>query len=99
MSAHSEKFVTDVKVLMNDTEALVKATASHAGDRIVEIRDRAQNSVSHLKPRLAAVETELVDKAKSSAAATNAYVKQNPWPAMGLSAGIGLVIGLLISRQ
>lgn len=99
MSVQSEKFVTDVKVLMNDTEALVKATASHAGDKIVEIRDRAQNAVSHLKPRIEAVETELVQKAKSSAAATNAYVRENPWAATGIAAGIGLMIGLLLNRQ
>jgi ElaB/YqjD/DUF883 family membrane-anchored ribosome-binding protein len=99
MSVQSEKLVTDVKVLVNDTEELVKATAAQAGDKIVEIRNRAQDAVNNLKPRLKTLETEFVNKAKSSTAATDAYIKENPWTAIGISAGVGLVIGLLIGRR
>jgi len=38
MSAQTERLVTDVKVLVNDTEELVKATAAQAGDKIVDLR-------------------------------------------------------------
>jgi ElaB/YqjD/DUF883 family membrane-anchored ribosome-binding protein len=99
MSAQSEKLVTDVKVLVNDTEELVKATASQAGEKIVDIRNRAQEAVANLKPQLAQLETAVVSKAKSTATATHAYIDENPWSAIGISAGIGLVIGLLIGRR
>jgi ElaB/YqjD/DUF883 family membrane-anchored ribosome-binding protein len=99
MTAQSEKLVTDVRVLVNDTEELVKATASQAGEKIVDIRNRAQEAVANLKPQLAQLETAVVGKAKTTVTATDAYIHENPWSAIGISAGIGLVIGLLIGRR
>ena len=99
MSTQSERVVSDVKVLINDTEELVKVTTSQAGEKVAEIRTRAQNAVNDLKPKLATLETEIVNKAKMAATATDTYIHQNPWTAIGVSAGIGLVIGLLIGRR
>ena len=99
MSVQSEKLVTDVKVLVNDTEELVKATAAQAGEKIVEMRSRAQQAVNNLKPQLVKIEAAVVDKAKATCSATDAYIHENPWTAIGISAGIGLVIGLLIGRK
>jgi ElaB/YqjD/DUF883 family membrane-anchored ribosome-binding protein len=88
-----------VKVLVNDTEELVKATVSQAGDKATDIRRRAQEAVKNLKPQMASLEAAVVDKAKSTATSTNAYVHENPWAAAGIAAGIGLLLGLLISRR
>jgi ElaB/YqjD/DUF883 family membrane-anchored ribosome-binding protein len=99
MSTQSERVVSDVKELINDTEELVKATASQAGEKVAEIRARAQNAVNDLKPKLATIEAEIVNKAKIAATATDTYIHQNPWTAIGVAAGIGLVIGLLIGRR
>jgi len=99
MSTQSQKLVSDVKLLVTDTEDLVKATASHAGDKIADIRSRAQDAINNLKPQLVKLETVVVEKAKSTATATDAYIHENPWTAIGVSAGIGLVIGLLIGRR
>ena len=99
MSAQSEKLVSDVKLLVAYTEDLVKATASQAGEKIADIRSRAQDAVNNLKPQLVKLEHTVVEKAKSTATATDAYIHENPWTAIGVSAGIGLVIGLLIGRR
>jgi ElaB/YqjD/DUF883 family membrane-anchored ribosome-binding protein len=99
VSVPTEKLVADVKVLVNDTEELVKATVSQAGDKATDIRRRAQESVKNLKPHMASLEAAVVDKAKSTATSTNAYVHENPWAAAGIAAGIGLLLGLLISRR
>jgi ElaB/YqjD/DUF883 family membrane-anchored ribosome-binding protein len=40
-----------------------------------------------------------MDKATLAAKATDAYVRDNPWKAVGLGAAIGVVIGLLIARK
>ena len=99
MNAQSEKLVSDMKVLVSDTEELVKATASQAGEKIVDMRQRAQEAVNKLKPQIAKLEAEVVEKTKATAKVTNEYVHENPWTAIGVSAGIGLVIGLLIGRR
>ena len=99
MSTQSERVVSDVKVLINDTEELVKVTTSQAGEKVAEIRTRAQAAVNNLKPKLAALETEIIDKAKTAATATDTYIHENPWTAIGVAAGIGLLIGLLSGRR
>ena len=99
MSMQNERLVSDVKMLIDGTEELVKATATQAGEKILEMRNRAQQAVNNLKPQLVKIETAVVDKAKATATATDAYVRDNPWSAIGVSAGIGLVIGLLIGRR
>lgn len=99
MNTQTERLVTDVKVLVNDTEELVKAAAAQAGEKIVDVRNRAQTAVNNLKPPLVKIEAAVVDKAKASVTAADTYIHDNPWTAMGVSAGIGLVIGLLIGRR
>lgn len=99
MSVQTERLMTDVKVLVNDTEDLVKATVSQAGEKIVEMRQRAQDAANNLKPQLQKIEKAMVEKTKASVTAADTYIHDNPWTGMGVSAGIGLVIGLLIGRR
>lgn len=99
MNAPREQLVADLKVLMSDVEELVKATASQSGDKIAEVRGRIQNAAAELRPRLAQAEALLKEKAKMAAATTDDYVHDHPWTAMGVSAGVGVIIGLLIGRR
>lgn len=99
MNAPREQLVADLKVLMSDVEELVKATASQSGDKIAEIRGRIQSAAAELRPRLAQAEALLKEKARIAAATTDDYVHDHPWTAMGISAGVGIIIGLLIGRR
>ena len=40
-----------------------------------------------------------MEKAEALANDANEFVRDNPWQAVGIAAGIGLVLGLLISRR
>jgi ElaB/YqjD/DUF883 family membrane-anchored ribosome-binding protein len=99
MTQATQKLVTDLKVLAADAEELIKATASQTGDRITEVRGKIQQSVADLKPRLARAQVALADNARAAANTGDAYVHENPWSAIGVAAGIGLLIGLLIGRR
>jgi ElaB/YqjD/DUF883 family membrane-anchored ribosome-binding protein len=48
---------------------------------------------------LADAQENLVEKGKVAAKATDEYVHENPWRSIGISAAVGLVIGLLIGRR
>ena len=42
---------------------------------------------------------EVVEKSKAAAKATDTYVKDNPWKAVGIGAAVGVVLGMLINRR
>ncbi len=94
-----EKLVSDFKQVVADAEELLKATAGTAGDKMGEMRIKVQEHLSAAKIRLADLEATVVDKSKAAARATDDYVHDNPWRAVGVAAGVGLIIGLLIGRR
>ena len=94
-----EKLITDFKVVVADAEELLKATASQAGDKAADLRAKIQNRLADAKLRIADAEAAVIDKAKRAGRAADDYVHDNPWRSVGIAAGVGLVIGLLIGRR
>ncbi|MEK6594442.1 MAG: DUF883 family protein [Pseudomonadota bacterium] len=94
-----DKLVQDLKVVIVDAEELLRATASQAGEKAAIAREKIQQSLHKAKIKLDEAEEVLVDKTKQAARATDEYVHDHPWKAVGVAAGIGLIIGLLISRR
>jgi ElaB/YqjD/DUF883 family membrane-anchored ribosome-binding protein len=99
MEKLSNDVIADFKVVVADTEALLKATANQGGEKLAEVRAKAEESLKVVKARMAEAQTALLVKTKTAARATDAYVHENPWQAAGVAAGVGLVIGLLIGRR
>ena len=99
MEATREKLVSDLKVLIDDAEELLKATANQAGEKVATVRQRIEQSLHEGKRSLAEAEDVLLDTGKEAAKAADIYVRENPWNAVGIAAGIGLVLGLLIRRS
>lgn len=94
-----EKVITDLKVLISDTEEMLKATAGQAGEKIAVARERIQAALAVYKDRLVDAEHALLEKTKQAARATDEYVHEHPWQAVGVAAGIGFLLGLLVSRR
>jgi ElaB/YqjD/DUF883 family membrane-anchored ribosome-binding protein len=95
----TEQLVADLKVVMQDAEALLKATSAQTGEKIQEVRARAEESLRRAKDRVVEVEEEALRRARELADATEEYVRDNPWQSVGIAAGVGLVLGILISRR
>jgi ElaB/YqjD/DUF883 family membrane-anchored ribosome-binding protein len=94
-----EKLVADLKVVVADAEELLRATASQAGEKVSAARERIQASLANAKVKLSEAERALLEKSKQAAKATDEYVRENPWQAVGVAAVAGLVLGVLISRR
>ena len=94
-----DKLAQDFKVVVADVEELLRATASQAGERVSAVREKVQDSLHRAKVKLAEAEDIMVDKGKQAARVTDEYVHDHPWRAVGVAAGIGLIIGLLIGRR
>lgn len=94
-----EQLITDFKVVIADAEALLKATASQGGEAFANLRTKTEESLAVAKEKMADAQAAMVEKTKAAARATDDYVHDKPWHAVGIAAGIGLVIGLLIGRR
>lgn len=93
-----EKLIQDFRLVVADTEELLRATAGLAGEKVSSVRGRIQENLEMAKERLSAAEETVVVKAKQAVKVTDEYVHENPWTAVGVGAGVGLLVGMLISR-
>lgn len=94
-----EKLVSDLKVVISDTEELLRATAGSAGEKVGELRERLALRLRDAKERVQDIEAALIDKTKAAARATDDFVHEEPWKAVGVAAALGLALGVLIGRR
>ena len=97
--ATADQLIDNLQAVIRDAENLLRATAAQGGEKIQEVRARAEESVRQAKERLAGVQQEAMEKAEALANDANEFVRDKPWQAVGIAAGIGLVLGLLLSRR
>ncbi|MEK9826252.1 MAG: DUF883 family protein [Methylotenera sp.] len=94
-----EQLISDFKVVIADAEALIKATANQGGEAVSNLRAKAEESLAVAKEKLADAQDALIEKGRVAAKATDDYVHEKPWNAVGIAAGVGLLVGLLIGRR
>ena len=66
---------------------------------VVADTEELQDRLNIAKLKLAEAEEILVDKAKQVGRAADDYVHDNPWSSVGMAAGVGFLIGLLVGRR
>jgi len=84
----TDKLVKDMHAVVVDAEDLLKATAGQANERVEKLRARAAESLRVARDQLDTLGGQV-----------HAKVKENPWAAAGIAAGVGLLLGLLIGRR
>ncbi len=70
-----------------------------AGDAAAAATQGVTESLDQGRQALADMQAVLTERTRECLQSTERYVRQNPWQAMGLAAGAGLVIGLLMGRR
>jgi ElaB/YqjD/DUF883 family membrane-anchored ribosome-binding protein len=91
----AEKFAADLKLVISDAEALLRATVGQVGETAAAARAKMQESLESAKLKLGPLGEEVAEKAR----ATEDYVRENPWQAVGVAVLAGIALGLLISRR
>jgi ElaB/YqjD/DUF883 family membrane-anchored ribosome-binding protein len=95
----TNKLVSDLKNLIGDAEELLRATTNQAGEKIAVARERIEQSLVEGKRALADAEQIVLDRSKEYAETAEDYVRGNPWAAVSIAAGVGLLFGLLMRRS
>jgi ElaB/YqjD/DUF883 family membrane-anchored ribosome-binding protein len=58
-----------------------------------------QENLRNARHKMGDLEDALRVKTREVARATDDYVHEHPWKSIGMAAGLGLIVGLLISRR
>ncbi len=93
------KIGEDFKAIISDAEALLQATTQVSGEGFAAERAKFSEKLQNVKTRLVAAEQRVVEKAKQAATATDHYVHENPWTAVGVAAAVGMLIGFLAAKR
>jgi ElaB/YqjD/DUF883 family membrane-anchored ribosome-binding protein len=94
-----DSLVKDFTDVLTEADALLKQATKETGERAVDLRAQVETKLRAAKAKLQDVQDDALDRAKVAARATDEYVRDNPWQALGVAAAVGVLIGLLMSRR
>jgi ElaB/YqjD/DUF883 family membrane-anchored ribosome-binding protein len=94
-----EKLGSDLKTVLADVEALLKQAANSTGQQAVELRERAAENLHRASVRLSEARVAAAEKSRVAARRADDWVHANPWAAVGAAAGVGFLLGMLVSRR
>ncbi len=98
-SINRDKLFADAKVVLDDVDALIKEAASATGQRAEQLREQAAEALHRAKLRIGEAQATLSEQTRKTLRETDGWVHANPWPAVGIAAGVAFLLGLLISRR
>ncbi|KNH08835.1 putative transmembrane protein [Candidatus Burkholderia brachyanthoides] len=93
-----QKIIEDIKVLLNDAEELVCLSATLPGEGVDALRSRLRDHVDSARVTLNDAQSSAQSRYRSGVDCTEKYVKENPWQSLGIAAGVGFLVGLIVSR-
>lgn len=98
-AVQKDKLMGDLKLVISDAEELLRMTVDQAGEGVADVRNRVQLRLNQAREDLVHVQETALAKAKAAGHAADEFVQDNPWTAVGIATGVGLVLGLLVSRR
>ena len=88
-----------MKTLVKDAQALFHEAAASTGEKADELRNKGLSLLEAAVETAQHAQAAALEKGKVVAKRTDDYVHENPWRAVAISAGIGLLVGLVIGRS
>jgi len=89
----------DIQNVVTDAQELLKTVQSEGGSKLSEVKVKVQQQLDSAKQMLGQIQSTVNDGAKVAIDTTDAYVRSNPWRAVGISAALGALIGFLAARR
>lgn len=92
--------VENVQALMRESEAVLRATANQSNEALQDARARLEKSLHDMRINLGEFDGEALAKRTLRAArATDEYAHGHPWPVVLAGLGLGLLIGIALTRS
>ena len=91
-SSEFQNFIADV-------EDLVKETTTLTGEDLARAKEKLSARLADAKDSVVSMGGDIADRARKGAKATDDYVHEQPWKAIGAGAAIGLLVGFALARR
>ncbi|SDU93943.1 DUF883 family protein [Pseudomonas mucidolens] len=86
---------SELQALIEESDKLLKSSASLMGEEGESVREQVALKLRQALDSVSSVR----ERSKPVVDATEAYIGVHPWQTVAISAGFGLVIGLLLGRR
>ena len=91
----TEKLVTDLKRVVRDSEVFLQDSAGAVGEKAQALRERLAQTLESAKVACRRLEEKAIESAK----ATDKVIREHPYQSIGVAFGVGLLIGVLVTRK
>ena len=92
---NTDRLVSDLKTVTRDAEELLKTVSGDRANGSHEMRARLSSAIESGKVTYRRME----EKAVAGAKATDKVIRQHPYESLGVSFGLGLLVGVLVTRK
>ena len=90
-----DQVLTDLRKLVRDSEDLLKAGVGELNEKGREARARLETTLKAAKDTCHNIE----DRAIAGAKAADKAIREHPYESMGIAFGVGMLIGVLVTRK
>jgi ElaB/YqjD/DUF883 family membrane-anchored ribosome-binding protein len=94
-----ERIRADLENLTRDAENLLKATAGDVSEKAKDARTRVAAALERAKATCVHLQEQTVATAKAAAKKADTVIRDHPYESIGVAFGIGLLIGVLVTRK
>ena len=97
--AQSSTVGRDVQNVVSEAQELLKTVKDEGATQLDAVRNKVQQQYEVAREKFGEIQSTVTEGAKVAATSTDAYVRSNPWRAVGIAAAAGAIIGFLASRR
>jgi len=94
-SSETNRVLGEFREVLASVEDFIHAAASQSGEKLERARANLERVAHAGREALERAE----ESGKAAVEATERSIKEHPWTAVSVSAGVGFLIGLLIGRR
>ena len=99
LSSNIKTVQNDMKTLVKDAQDLFREATHATGEKADALRAKGMGLLEVAMAKAQEVQTAAIETGKEMAETADNFVQENPWKAVAISAGVGLLVGVLIARK
>jgi ElaB/YqjD/DUF883 family membrane-anchored ribosome-binding protein len=91
-----DQLIEEFNVVVSDTERLLRSVATGGGEKAGALHASIEQNLAKAKDRLLSFRHAGAEKARAAVHTTDGYVHDHPWQAIGVAAGVNILLGMAI---